>query len=175
MSAVRPCDLPVAALLHDSVAQGAYADCFCIDVPVPVSHAEFVEAFYTTVVFRLERWILGWALSRPSTDADARRLARGDCDTFAAWIVRGRAPDQLHLADVSGRTQSWLMVAALADDGAARGTRLYFGSAVMPTHGPAAGSARMGWVFRALLGFHKLYSRVLLSAARSRVLAKQRG
>ena len=79
MSIVRPCALPAAALLHDSVAQGAYADCFCIDVPLPVSHAAFVEAFYTTSVFRVERWILRWALSRPSTDADARRRAGAGC------------------------------------------------------------------------------------------------
>ncbi len=175
MNAVRPCELPAAALLHDSVAQGAYADCFCIDVPVPVSHAAFVEAFYTTAVFRVERWILRWAVSRPSTDADARRLAKGACDTFAAWIVRGRAPDQLHLVDVTGRTQSWLMVAAVASDGAAAGTRLYFGSAVMPARGRATGPARRGWLFRALLGFHTVYSRILLSAARSRVLAMYRG
>ena len=175
MSAVRACALPAAALLHDSVAQGAYADCFCIDVPVAVSHAAFVEAFYTTPVFRVERWILRWALSRPSSDADAHRLATGACDTFAAWIVRGRAPDQLHLVDVIGRTQSWLMVAAVGDDAAPGGTRLYFGSAVMPARGRAKASVRRGWLFRSLLGFHTLYSRVLLSAARSRVLAMRRG
>lgn len=175
MSVVRPCALPAAALLHDSVATGAYTDCFCVEVPAPVSHAAFVEAFYTSPVFRVERWILRWALSRPSTDADARRLASGASDTFAAWIVCGRAPDQLLLQDVTGRTQSWLMVAACADDGPSPGTRLYFGSALMPARSGATGPARKGWLYRSLLGFHTLYSRILLSAARSRVWAAQRG
>jgi hypothetical protein len=49
-------------------------------------------------------------------------------------------------------------------------TRLYFGSGVAPRGG--AGK-RMGFAFHALLGFHKLYSRLLLTAARSRILAQR--
>jgi hypothetical protein len=37
-----------------------------------VTLAEYVNAFYTTRVFRLERIILKWAVSRPSTDAQAK-------------------------------------------------------------------------------------------------------
>ena len=48
-------------------------------------------------------------------------------------------------------------------------TRLYFGSAVVPVRDRVSGQPRMGFVFQALLGFHKLYSRVLLGAARSRL------
>ena len=173
MRVVQPCALPPAALLRNSLDQGAYADCFVTEVPLAVSHAEFVEAFYTTAVFGIERWILRWALSRPSTHDEARQLAIGARDAFAAWTVLGRATDQLHLADVTGRTQSWLMVAPVVRVGS-HGTRLYFGSAVMPRRRRALGPAEMGFVFRALLGFHKLYSRVLLSAARSRVLALKR-
>ena len=44
-------------------------------------------------------------------------------------------------------------------------TKLYFGSAVVPRRG----SAGLGWQFTALLAFHKLYSRVLLRAARNRL------
>ena len=58
---------------------------------------------------------------------------------------------------------------------AGAGTRLYFGSAVVPTRDRATGEARMGTVFRALLGFHKLYSVILLSAARSRIEASRTG
>jgi hypothetical protein len=53
------------------------------------------------------------------------------------------------------------------------GSRLYFGSAVVPV-GIGSGKARLGFPFNALLGFHHLYSRILLGAARGRVLAGQR-
>jgi hypothetical protein len=47
--------------------------------------------------------------------------------------------------------------------------RLYFGSAVVLVTDKASGQVRMGFRFKALLGFHKLYSRILLYAARSRL------
>ena len=80
-------DLPADALLQRYCEQGAYTDCFTIDVPGQVAHAAFVEAFYTTFV--------------------------------------------------------------------------YIGSAVV--------RSSQGGAFRALLGFHKLYSRILLRAAVSRL------
>jgi hypothetical protein len=137
--------------------QGAYTDCFAIDVPGQVPHAAFVEAFYTTSVFKLERLLLGLFVSRPSNDAEARELAGGNREKFAAWSVEARAPGQLLMCDFAGSTRSWLMAEA-----AGQGTRLYFGSAVV--------RSRQGGAFRALLGFHKLYSRILLRAAVSRLL-----
>ncbi|MEO5882000.1 MAG: hypothetical protein ABIQ06_06250 [Caldimonas sp.] len=138
------------------------------DIPRTVSHAEFVEAFYTSALFKLERFVLRVFLSRPSTDLQAARLARGELDAFAAWSVEGRAANQLLLADVAGRTRSWLMVAPSGSADSA-GTRLYFGSAVVPRRSTRSGRAGLGMVFSALLGFHKLYSRLLLQAARSRL------
>lgn len=96
----------------------------------------------------------------------AGALARGERDTFAAWRVEGRAPGELLLCDFTGRTRSWLMV--VAPTGGASPTRLCFGSAVVPRR-DGAGRARMGSLFTALLGFHKLYSRALLYAARRRL------
>jgi hypothetical protein len=156
--------LPEHALLQRYAGPGGYADCYAIELPRAVSHAQFVEAFYTTAVFKLERWILRVAAKRPSTDADAAQLARGECETFAAWSVEARSPDQLLLCDMAGRTRSWLMVAALPTQDTT-GTRLYFGSAVVPRRDPQTGQRNMGWLFSALLGFHKLYSRMLLGAA----------
>jgi hypothetical protein len=52
---------------------------------------------------------------------------------------------------------------------AGSGTRLYFGSAVVPVVDAKSGQPTLGFAFRALLGFHKLYSRVLLRAARARL------
>jgi hypothetical protein len=162
--AVRPCELPAEALLQRYRAAGAYADCYCVDVPHAVSHADYVQAFYTTAVFKLERLILRGFAARPSTDAQARSLARGETDAFAAWSVEGRAPDQLLLCDFMRRTRSWLMVAPLP-----AGTRLYFGSAVVPLRDRRSGAPRLGFGFTALLGFHRVYSRVLLAAARARL------
>jgi hypothetical protein len=128
-----------------------------------VSHAQFVEAFYTSWVFKLERWILSWAVGKPSTDDEARGLAAGTLDRFAAWTVEDRATNQLLMCDYLKHTRSWLMVAACERDGRPA-TRLYFGSVVVPV-------AR--FPYKVLLGFHRLYSRVLLSSARAR-LAKLR-
>lgn len=159
-----PCELPSSALLRRSKDAGAYTDCYTVQVPRRVSHAEYVEAFYTTFVFKTERVLLKWLVDKPSTDADARRLAHGELDSFAAWTVEARAPDQLLMADYVGRTKSWLMIASSGD----AATRLYFGSAVVPVRGKS-GQPAMGRQYSALLGFHKLYSRVLLRAAAAKI------
>jgi hypothetical protein len=163
---VAPCALPQAALLQSYVAKGAYTDCFAVEIPARVSFADYVTAFYTSAAFRPERLIL-WCSGKPSNDADVRRLADGTAETFAAWSVEARAPDQLLLCDFMARTRSWLMLGPTEG-----GTRLYFGSAVVPV-GAGSGSGRLGFPFDALLGFHRLYSRVLLSGARGRLLRKR--
>jgi hypothetical protein len=170
MSAVRPCALPDQALLRKHRDVGAYTDCFVTEVPGVVSHRAFVEAFYTTPLFKVERALLSLFANRPSTDAQARQWAMGDADTFSAWHVECRSADQLLVA--WGRTRSWFMVAPAGDgSAAARVTRLYFGSAVIPRPSPHGGRPDMGLGFAALQGFHKLYSRALLAAARSRLRA----
>ncbi len=136
----------------------------------PVTHAEYVEAFYTTAVFKAERLLLKWFASRPSTDSQAGDLARGSLDAFAAWTVEGRSPGQLLLADVTGRTRSWLMTASNADGS----TRLYFGSAVVPATHARTGRKGLGLLFRSLLGFHKLYSRILLFASSKMIMTKRK-
>ena len=158
------CDLPPGALLRRYQDSGAYADCYTVEVPRRVSHAEYVEAFYTTFVFKTERVLLSWLVSKPSTDTQAARLARGEVDSFAAWTVEARAAEQLLMADYVGRTKSWLMIAPSGD----AATRLYFGSAVVPVH-DESGQPRMGRSYSALLGFHKLYSRVLLQATAAKI------
>lgn len=61
--------------------------------------------------------------------------------------------------------EAWLMT---EPDGRG-GTRLHFGSAVVPRrHGDSA-KPRMGLLFHALLGFHQRYSRALLGAAQRRL------
>jgi hypothetical protein len=166
MAHIRPCPLPPEALLAKYSGAGGYADCYTTELQRTVSHAEFVEAFYTGVVFKIERLLLKLFLSKPSTDAQAKQLAAGELGDFSAWWVEGRTTNQLLLCDVRGRTRSWLMVVPAAGGPA---TQLYFGSAVVPAKSRSSGKQSMGLLFTALLGFHKLYSRVLLGSARSRL------
>ena len=155
-----------AALLTKYANSGAYTDCFVTEVARTVSHAEFVEAFYTGGLFKVERFLLRVFISRPSTDLQAQQLAAGELNEFAAWRVEARAADQLLLRAIDGRTRSWLMVSAADVPGR---TRLYFGSAVVPAVSASTGKSSMGFVFTALLGFHNFYSRALLSAAAARL------
>jgi len=166
-SSIRPGELPAHALLARYRDVGGFTDCWVVDVPRPVTHAEFVEAFYTTTLFGVERRLLAWFAGKPSSPEDARLLADARSDAFAAWTVEGRAPDQLLLCDFTRRTRSWLMVESLA---AGAGTRLYFGSAVVPRRAATGVGGRMGVAFHALSGFHAVYSRALLGAARSRLV-----
>lgn len=161
-------DLPAHALLRRYLRDGHYADCYVAEVPMVVSQAEFVEAFYTTPLFKLERAILAAAVRKPSTDGDARALARGEREAFAAWTVEDRGDTQLLLTDFMGRTRSWLMT----ESNGRGGTRLHFGSAVVPKCDRDSGKPSLGTGFSLMLGFHKLYSRALLASARSRLRRK---
>ncbi len=162
--------MPDEALLGSYTRNGAFTDCYATELSGTFSQAQYVQAFYTTWVFKLERLILQWAVARPSTDEQARLLAEGAIDSFAAWHVEGRSEHQLLMADFQGRTRSWLMVVPVTAGANAR-TRLYFGSAVVPVRDSTTGTSTLGFVFSALMGFHKLYSHVLLYAARSRLKA----
>lgn len=163
-TALRPVRIPDDALLR-AYADLGYADCFVARVETDCPLPRWIEAFYTTPLFRVERAILRRVASKPSSDDDARALATGTATRFAAWQVEGRSATQILLADFTGRTRSWLMVAP----GAGSTTDVYFGSAVMPQRSDAAGRTDMGIGFRALLGFHRVYSRLLLRAACARL------
>jgi hypothetical protein len=127
-----------------------------------VSHERFVQAFYTNWLFKIERWILSWAVQKPSTDADVLELAQCTSEKFSAWTVEARATNQLLMCDFQQRTRSWLMVQALDE---VTTTRLYFGSAVVPLRPDGQKDQAFGMAFHLLLGFHKLYARALLRAA----------
>ena len=168
MFAIQVCCLPQQALLAKYAQGGNFADCYAAEVARPVSHEEYVETFYTTALFKLERLLLAWFASKPSTDAQAKELASGVLGVFAAWRVEERSANQLLMCDLNGRTRSWFMVTP-AGSGSSTVTRLYFGSAVVPVVNKQSGQATLGFTFKALLGFHQLYSRALLSAICSRL------
>ena len=165
MTRISAQPLPDHALLATYAGNGGYTDCYATDLPGAFSQAEYVAAFYTTWLFRLERAVLRWLVKRPSSDDEAAELARGERASFAAWTVEAAAPNQLLMRDFLGATRCWLMVEPRHDGGV---TRLYFGSAVVPRKHGRSGP-RLGLRYRALLGFHKRYSRALLAAARARL------
>jgi hypothetical protein len=162
---IESCPLPEGALLGAYARTDAYADCYVADVAGTIACARYIEAFYTTPLFKLERLILGFAVSRPSTDAQARQLADAQIDAFAAWRVEARTHDQLLMCDLFGNTRSWFMAAPIPAEPTR--TRLYFGSAVTET-------AMRRPLFGKLLGLHVRYSKALLSAARRRIESRSR-
>jgi hypothetical protein len=165
MKIVKLESLPAHALLCRYVQRG-HTDCYVAVLDRPVTHAAYVEAFYTTAVFKLERLLLALLVRRSSNDWQAARLAAGTLDDFAAWHVEARASGQLLMCDFRGGTRTWLMSEST---GPAGGTRLYLGSAVVAQVDRASGRMAMSPMFRLLLGFHTLYSRLLLHAACARV------
>jgi hypothetical protein len=169
MPSVLPCDVPLNSLLRAYKDGLGFADCYVTELPGEVTQEAFIEAFYTSPLFKVERTLLHYLASRPATDADAKQLAGGKARKFSAWIVEGQSSSELLLADFTGRTRSWLMAAPVAASDQPPRSRLYFGSAVVPRSGKAGEKPRMGWMFHALLGFHSFYSRLLLRAASRRV------
>jgi len=163
--------LPTHSLLTRYATPGGYTDCFFVDVPGEVSHAQYVEAFYTTWLFKLERVVLRFLVAKPSTDVEAQELAAGRREKFAAWSVEARAPEQLLARDFQGKTCSWLMAEPGFENSVAT-TRLYFGTGIVP-RSVRHGERRLTFSFRALLPFHKFYARSLLRAAAARVAGRK--
>jgi hypothetical protein len=158
MPGVRRIPLPEHALLQSRRAAGAFTDCYALRIDHPVTLADYIAAFFTTPVFRLERWIIARVLGHASNDAQAHALADGSSDRFVVWVTEARDSEQILLG--VGRTATWLMI-----EPAPGATLLYLGSAI-----EQRGATRRTWRHRALLRCHDLYSRVLLRATARRLL-----
>lgn len=168
MFSVAKATIPKGGLLNAYANQtNVYTDCFTANVPLSVSIAEFTFAFFTTPVFRLERAILSLSGSGHSTDQDVKDLAAGKSEKLAAWRVEKTEANQLLLTASKGRIRTWLMTEP--DTSETDHTRLYFGSAVLPKEKQPDGKSEMGFLFRTLLGFHKMYSRILLWSAKRQI------
>jgi hypothetical protein len=173
MPAIARVAVPANALLktyrggrHPERWQG-YGDCFSVIHEGGVSLADFVTAFYSSPLFKVERLILRVLARAPSSDAQARALAQGSLGTFAVWEVGERTATELLMCDRYGRTRSWFQVVPRNSGGGAQ-TLLQFGSAIA-ARPSATGALAMSSGFKALLGFHRLYSRLLLRAAQRRL------
>ncbi|MFC4291612.1 hypothetical protein ACFOWX_04200 [Sphingorhabdus arenilitoris] len=148
--------LPDNALHRHYRDEGGYADCYHVKVSTVVTLNEFVQAFYTSRLFKFERLILRLLIAKPSTDHQARLLAHGEIENFSAWTVETRSEGQLLMRDYKGMTLSWFMV---TED---QGSKLFFGTAIVRAKG---NGSRIPRLFSATLWFHKLYSRALLWSA----------
>lgn len=147
--------LPADSLLQRHAQAGAFTDAYTLALPRAATLAEVIKAFYTSPLFRLELWLIARFVGVRTAPQDAQRLAADQTRQFSVWQVEARSDAQIALA--AGPTRSWLQIAA-------DGRTLTFGSAVLPRED---GSRRPG--FRALGGFHVLYSRLLLAAAGRRL------
>ena len=168
MFSIEKCPVPANTMLDRYSMNGGYTDCYLTRIPRQLPFPEFIFAFYTSSLFKLERAILKWSVSKPSTDSQARQLAYGEMETFATWRVEDRSENQLLMCDFSGRTRSWLMVIPVNEVNEGR-TELYFGSAITPQRNAKTGERSLEFRFQVLLGFHKIYSVLLLSSAKSRI------
>jgi hypothetical protein len=165
MLSIEKCSVPPNSLLAKYSLDGFYTDSYRTELPGHISLSEFVFAFYTSWLFKVEQFILTHIVHRPSSDGQARELADGKRTKFAAWSVEDRNENELLMCDMLGRTRSWFMVTHTGTPGNAR-TQLYFGSAVVPRKDPKTGKLSLGLIYRTLLGFHKIYSVLLVYFAR---------
>ena len=172
MFPIASCPLPENAIIykhHKSSHQDVdtYTDCYLVNFDRPVTLAEYVFAFYTKPVFRLERFILKYLADRLSSDHKAKQLSEWAIDEFSARTVADRTPEQLLMRDLKGRTRSWFMIVP-QNAAATTNSTFHFWFGVVPYQKTAMGDPRIGGGFRLLLGFHESYPRVLLYAAKVR-------
>ncbi len=176
MLSIIQCPLADDALLRTHLGEvhperwAGQGDCFCATVPASVSLSDFVFAFYTSPVFRIERWILAVVAGARSTDAEARALTNGSGNSFAVWRMEARTETQLIMGDRYGKTRSWFRVVPTEENA----TLLQFGSAAAAPRKESSGYSQPSAIFRLLLRFHVIYSQVLLWAAKKRVVARER-
>jgi hypothetical protein len=87
---VSACEVPEGSLLAAYGGPGDYRDFYVREVPGEVSLAQYIERFYSSMVFAPERIVLGFVGRAKGWDASAdaiRALALGDADRFGAWEV----------------------------------------------------------------------------------------
>jgi hypothetical protein len=178
MSSVSQDSVPASSLLltycggDTAVDWHRQCDCFSISVDGAVTLSGFVYAFYTTPVFKFERMILRYLANAASTDAEAHSLAEAVSERFAVWQLGERSDSQLLMCDRYGRTRSWFAVVAQGTSERPR-TLLRFGSAVGVVRGRrsgASGASGASGGFRLLTKLHTGYSRILLRAAKAKLV-----
>ena len=137
---------------EQSVLEGYVTNCFSAEVSKVVDLSDLIEAFYKTPLFRLERLVLSLAPSGRLRDTDITALSKGQVDRISVWQVEARLDTQILLS--AGGAKSWLMVQPLDS-----GTRLYFGSVLVPRPSKVEGETpKVGWFLNSLIGARLIYS-----------------
>ena len=136
MPIIQPCEVPRGLPPQPLPGGAGFADCYVTEVPGAISQAAFIEAFYTSPLFKVERTILKYFVAKPATDADARQLAEGVATRFSAWNVEGQSRSELLLSDLQ---RSHEVLAHGVADGRARSlvqhaALLWFCRRAAPTH-----------------------------------------
>ena len=83
---VSACEVPEGSLLAAYGGPGDYRDCFVREVPGEVSLAQYIERFYSSMVFAPERMVLG-LIGRGASAEDISALARSEADRIMVWEV----------------------------------------------------------------------------------------
>lgn len=160
---VKTNPLPAECLITKYAEKpGYYTDSYVLDVPGYVELKTFIYAFYTSWLFKCERFILKWLVRKPSKDDDITDLMNGETEKFAAWDLEAKTEDELLMCDFVGKTRSWFKVEFSPSENQ---TRLMFGTVVVPDGASAQGNPKLGMIFSAMLWFHVLYARALLVCA----------
>ena len=162
-------ELPSNALTQEYKQQECLTDCYYLDVEMNVLLTNYLGAFYTSPLFKIERAIISAVTFKYTTDRDALALAQGDADFYSMWVTEERRDNQILMREMTGRTRSWLMVCPIVN-GEKKMTRLFFGSVVMPKKQLESGAKQFGRLFYMLDGFHRAYSRALLKSAYNKLL-----
>jgi len=164
MFTVSQCPLPHDTLLHRyENGPGHHTDCFETEVAQGVSLPDYIEAFFNSPILRIERKLLGLAMLKSNYD-DVVLLAQGRSDHIAGWQTEDRADQEILLTVMGGGVRTWLKVIPEEDH-----SRLLFGSAVVPPDDAPVdetGAPKMAWWVQGLMGFHRLYSHIVLGAAK---------
>lgn len=163
VSPVEAAPVPAASLLATAPGERAYADCWSCEIAGSAGLSQLIEAFFTCPAFRPERLTLA-AIGKGGSDAEARALAQGETDRFAAWTLVERREDEILLEDFAHRTRCWL---AVAPKGAH--TRVSFGTAILARTGEGGADRAENLAFRALVPFHRFYARRLIASAARRI------
>lgn len=152
---------PEGALIRRyTTSPGGYSDCFYVDIPADVTLSDYILAFFSTPIFRMERLLLNLIPSGRSNAQCVLDLASGAGERMAGWKTETRNENQLLLAVGNGPIRTWLMVQG--NQPANEKTRLYFGSAVLPTKMTKEGRPQLASVFQLFLSLHIIYSRLLI-------------
>lgn len=169
MSNIIEAEIPPDALSARYVEEAAFVDCYYIEIPKEITLDRYIEAFYTTPLFKVERTILSIATFKAASDREAAELSLEKSNSYSIWTVENRNSNQIILRDFTKKTRSWLMVKTLKNEESVI-SRLFFGSVVVPSKVSDSGHASFGVLFHLLSRFHLWYSKALLKAAYKKLL-----